>query len=94
MRPLLVLAIVAVSAFVLISSGPSAPWPATYRIDHVTRLDIRRRMLDRAEAYEERRGRYSNRLEALAQRRERGTGLWGACPRTPYDPYHGVATRR
>jgi len=36
MRPLLVLAIVALSAFVLTSAPPSAPWPATYRIDHVT----------------------------------------------------------
>ena len=36
MRPLLVLAVVAVSTFVLTSSAPSAPWPATYRIDHVT----------------------------------------------------------
>jgi len=31
MRPLLVLAIVAVSAFVLTPSAPSAPRPATYR---------------------------------------------------------------
>jgi endonuclease YncB( thermonuclease family) len=36
MRPLLVLAVVAFSAFVLTASAPSAPWPATYRIDHVT----------------------------------------------------------
>jgi hypothetical protein len=21
-------------------------------------------------------------------------GLWGACPRTRYDPYHGIETRR
>jgi hypothetical protein len=35
-RSLLVLAIVAVSAFVLTSSASSAPWQATYRIDHVT----------------------------------------------------------
>jgi hypothetical protein len=21
-------------------------------------------------------------------------GLWGACPRTPYDAYHGIETRR
>lgn len=36
MRPLLVVAIVAVSAFVVASSAPSAPWPATDRIDHVS----------------------------------------------------------
>jgi endonuclease YncB( thermonuclease family) len=36
MRPLLVLAVVAFSALVLTASAPSAPWPATYRIDHVT----------------------------------------------------------
>src|SRR6476619_4633985 len=39
MRPLLVLAVVAVSTFVLTSPAPSAPWPATYRIDHVTDRD-------------------------------------------------------
>src|SRR6476659_4500705 len=39
MRPLLVLAVVAVSTFVLTSSAPSAPGPATYRIDHVTDCD-------------------------------------------------------
>ncbi len=41
------------------------------------------------------RGRYANRLEALAKRaRANRLGLWGACPRTPYDPYRGVDTRR
>jgi len=41
------------------------------------------------------RGIYANRLELLAKRaRAKHLGLWGACPRTPYDPYHGVETRR
>jgi endonuclease YncB( thermonuclease family) len=45
--------------------------------------------------YDGRRGRYANRLEALAKRaRAKKLGLWGACPRTQYDPYHGVETRR
>ena len=42
-----------------------------------------------------RRSRYANRLEALAKRaRARHLGLWGACPRTRYDPNRGVETRR
>ena len=45
--------------------------------------------------YEGRRGRYANRLEALAKRaRSNRLGLWGACPRTVYDPYRGIETRR
>ena len=45
--------------------------------------------------YDGRRGRYAARLEALAKRaRVRHLGLWGVCPRTLYDPYRGVETRR
>jgi endonuclease YncB( thermonuclease family) len=45
--------------------------------------------------YRGRRGRYANRLEFLAKRaKARKLGLWNACPHTPYDPYHGVQTRR
>ncbi|MEX2032462.1 MAG: thermonuclease family protein [Dehalococcoidia bacterium] len=45
--------------------------------------------------YDGRRGRYAARLEALAKRARRlHLGLWGACRRTPYDPYRGVATQR
>jgi endonuclease YncB( thermonuclease family) len=45
--------------------------------------------------YRHRRGRYANRLEALAKRaRARKLGLWRVCPRTPYNPYKGIATRR
>jgi len=45
--------------------------------------------------YDGRRGRYAARLEALAKRaRARKFGLWGACPHTRYDPYHGVETHR
>ena len=43
--------------------------------------------------YEARRGRYAARLERLARRaRSLHLGLWGRCPRTPYDPNRGVAT--
>ena len=45
--------------------------------------------------YRGRRGRFASRLEALAQRARRlRLGLWEACPRTPYNPNAGVATRR
>jgi len=45
--------------------------------------------------YEGHRGRYANRLEALARTaRARHRGLWGECPHTAYNPYRGVATRR
>ena len=43
--------------------------------------------------YDGRRGRYAALLERLARSaRARHLGLWGACPRTPYDPDRGVAT--
>jgi micrococcal nuclease len=43
--------------------------------------------------YDGRRGRYAARLTRLALRaRRRHLGLWGRCPRTPYDPYRGVST--
>lgn len=45
--------------------------------------------------YEGTRGRYAGRLEALARRaRMKKRGLWGACPRTRYDPYRALETRR
>src|SRR5436309_2061998 len=45
--------------------------------------------------YHDRRGRFAAMLEALARRaRAERLGLWGACPRTPYDPYASVATSR
>jgi endonuclease YncB( thermonuclease family) len=45
--------------------------------------------------YEGERGRYFAKLQALAKRaRAKRLGFWGACPRTPYDPYNAVATRR
>jgi endonuclease YncB( thermonuclease family) len=173
MRPLFVLAVVAFSAFVLTSSAPSAPWPATYDIDHVTDGDtvvlrngqrVRLVQIDTPEVffgtecygpqasvttkrllpegirvlllpepatdridqygrllryvirasdgvdinvrlvaigaaapyfYAGRRGRYASRLELLAKRaRAKHLGLWGACPHTLYEPYHGVETRR
>jgi micrococcal nuclease len=43
--------------------------------------------------YAHRRGRYAARLDLLARRaRAHKLGLWGRCPGTSYDPYHGVAT--
>jgi endonuclease YncB( thermonuclease family) len=45
--------------------------------------------------YERRQG--GVRLSARDPRQERKTealGLWSACPRTPYDPYRGIDTRR
>ena len=45
--------------------------------------------------YRGRRGTYANLLERRAKRaRARKLGLWGACPRTRYYPYAGIATRR
>ena len=45
--------------------------------------------------YDGRRGRYAGRLEALArQARRKRLGLWGMCPRTAYDPYSTIETRR
>ena len=45
--------------------------------------------------YARRRGRFATLLDRLARRaRARHLGLWGACPTTPYDPYHGVDTGR
>jgi endonuclease YncB( thermonuclease family) len=45
--------------------------------------------------YEGRRGMYASRLEILAKSaRAKQLGLWGACPRTRYDPYRGIETRR
>jgi endonuclease YncB( thermonuclease family) len=45
--------------------------------------------------YEGRRGRYAARLEALARNARRNQlGLWRVCPRTAYDPYDAIDTRR
>ena len=45
--------------------------------------------------YDGERGRYFGKLQALArQARAARLGLWGACPRTVYDPYSAVRTRR
>ena len=43
--------------------------------------------------YDYRRGRYAGLLMRLGHRaRSRHLGLWGRCPRTPWDPNHGVST--
>jgi micrococcal nuclease len=86
------------------------PEPATDRIDDFGRLlryvvrvqdainvNIQLVRLGAAAPYffDGRRGRYASRLETLAKRaRAKHLGLWGACPHTVYDPYHGVETRR
>ena len=45
--------------------------------------------------YEGRRGLYASRLEILAKSaRAKDRGLWGVCPRTRYDPYEAIDTRR
>ncbi len=45
--------------------------------------------------YDGRRGRYARLLDTLARRaKAKKLGLWRACPRTSYDPYRGVRTRR
>jgi micrococcal nuclease len=82
--------------------------PATDRVDQYGRLlryvirardglDVNLRLVaDGAAApyfYAGRRGRYAARLELLARRaRARSLGLWGRCPGTRYDPYHGVSS--
>jgi endonuclease YncB( thermonuclease family) len=45
--------------------------------------------------YQRQRGKYAKPLEALAKRaRAKKLGLWRACPRTPYNPYKAIATRK
>ena len=45
--------------------------------------------------YDGERGRYFSQLQALGKRaKAKRLGLWGACLRTPYDPYNAVQTRR
>jgi micrococcal nuclease len=86
------------------------PEPATDRIDQYGRLlryvvrvrdglivNIRLVAVGAAAPYfyRHRRGKYANRLEALAKRaRAKKLGLWRACPHTPYNPYEGIRTRR
>jgi micrococcal nuclease len=86
------------------------PEPATDRVDDFGRLlryvvragdsvNVNIRLVAIGAAapffFEGRRGRYASRLEALAKRaRAKRLGLWGACPRTAYDPYRGIEVRR
>jgi endonuclease YncB( thermonuclease family) len=43
--------------------------------------------------YRHDRGRYAGALLRAAEAaRASGRGLWGACPRTPFDPYHSADT--
>jgi endonuclease YncB( thermonuclease family) len=45
--------------------------------------------------YEGARGKHASRLEILAKSaKSKKLGLWGACPRTEYDPYSAIETRR
>jgi len=82
--------------------------PATDRVDRYGRLlryvirihdglDVNIRLVALGAAapyfYRHRRGRFAAKLERLAKRaRARKRGLWGHCPGTRYDPYHGVST--
>jgi endonuclease YncB( thermonuclease family) len=83
--------------------------PATDRVDRFGRLlryvvrgdgvNVNLRLVSLGAAapyfYEGERGKYAKQLESRARNaRAKRLGLWGACPRTPYDPYHGVSTRR
>lgn len=83
--------------------------PATDRVDDFGRLlryvvradgvNVNLRLVALGAAapyfYEGRRGRYATRLEALARTaRRKQLGLWGVCPRTAYDPYNAIETRR
>jgi micrococcal nuclease len=84
------------------------PEPATDLVDQYGRLlryvirerdslDVNIRLVALGAAapyfYHHRRGRFAGTLERLArQARARRVGLWGACPRTPYDPYGSVST--
>jgi micrococcal nuclease len=43
--------------------------------------------------YDHDRGRYAGQLlQAALAARAAHRGLWGVCPRTPFDPYHGAHT--
>jgi endonuclease YncB( thermonuclease family) len=83
--------------------------PATDRVDDFGRLlryiiradgvNVNLRLVALGAAapwfYERHRGRFAARLELLAKRaRATPIGLWRACPRTAYDPYAAVQTRR
>jgi micrococcal nuclease len=83
--------------------------PATDRVDDFGRLlryviradglNVNLRLVALGAAapyfYEGVRGRYAARLEVLAlTARRQKQGLWKACPRTRYDPYSGIETRR
>src|SRR6478672_2418618 len=107
MRPLLVLAVVAVSTFVLTSSAPSAPWPATYDIDHVTDGDtvvlrngqrVRLVQIDTPEVFfgKECYGpQASATTQATAARRHTGEARRRASiPRRPLSCAFGVGARR
>jgi endonuclease YncB( thermonuclease family) len=45
--------------------------------------------------FDGRRGKHAERLEILANSaKKKRLGLWGARPRTSYDPYRAIETRR
>ena len=86
------------------------PEPATDRVDDYGRLlryvvrvrdgvNVNIRLVAVSAAgpyfYRHRRGKYARRLDHLARRaRAKKLGLWRACPRTRYNPYEAIATRR
>jgi endonuclease YncB( thermonuclease family) len=67
------------------------------RVDNGVNVNVRLVAVGAAAPYfyTGRRGRYATRLERLARHaKAKRLGLWGACPRTVYDPYRGIETRR
>jgi endonuclease YncB( thermonuclease family) len=84
------------------------PEPATDRVDDFGRLlryvirtdgvNVNLRLVAVGAAapwfYMGRRGMYATQLQRLAEHaRAKHLGLWGACPRTRYDPYRAIETR-
>jgi len=84
------------------------PEPATDRVDDFGRLlryvirtdgvNVNLRLVAVGAAapwfYMGRRGMYATQLQRLAElARAKHLGLWGACPRTRYDPYRAIETR-
>jgi endonuclease YncB( thermonuclease family) len=65
------------------------------RVRHGVNVNIRLVAVAAPYFYRHRRGKYANRLEYLAKRaRAKRLGLWRVCPRTRYNPYEGIKTRR
>jgi endonuclease YncB( thermonuclease family) len=91
-------------------AGSALPEPASDRVDRYGRLlryvvrvrggvNVNLRLVAIGAAtpyfYQRERGKYARTLEVLAKRaRAKKLGLWRACPRTRYNPYNALTTRR